>query len=50
MNGRVYYTAIYNVAFDATRVSQHYSVLTADDDAPAVSASNAPLMTMGLGR
>lgn len=35
VDGIMYYAAIYNVAFDATRVSDHHDILTLNDDTPA---------------
>lgn len=33
-DGKMYYAAMYNEAFSSTRVSDHYDVLTLDDDTP----------------
>lgn len=33
-DGKFYYAAMYNEAFNASRVSDHYDVLTLDDDTP----------------
>jgi hypothetical protein len=41
--GTIYYAALYaGGTFDATRVSDHYDVLTADDDTPSVGGSIVP--------
>ena len=33
-DGALFYAAIYNVAFDSTRITDHYDVLVLDDDTP----------------
>lgn len=38
--GTLFYGALYTSVFDATRVSDHYDVLTADDDTPAGGGSS----------
>lgn len=37
IDGVLFYAAMYNVAFDSTRVSDHHTVLSADDDAPGAA-------------
>lgn len=46
-NGALFYAAIYTGAFDATRVDDHYDVLTADDDEPAGTPSTPSSILRG---
>lgn len=42
IDGVLFYAAMYSVAFDSTRVSDHETILAADDDTPASGGQTTP--------